>query len=598
MSRAPHTRSKASARIRTPDEMWAADIARRILQDCHPWQMQGVVDPARRISFLVGRGGAKTTTMRARAVIKIITLRGQTVGYAATSADQARILNWEKLKDTCEAYGIRSATTNIVSKEPDVSFLDAKMVMRCLRTGSVYQLRGVEDRRDAEKFRGYGQAEFQVDECGSFPPQILDYLCNTCVAPRLGEGLALPPGWLEYLAGDGPLDLAPDATVDHRGGCLVLGSTPPSVLIGEFYEVTRDGSTRHRPYKDRDRRDDDGKLVFPAWRGYSSHSWTLEDVYNLPDSRRLYPALVANWEEALVEKAEKGWSDDNPIWLREYKGQWASDGTATVFRYVPHKDGEPWNEWDPFGETPLEGALALRKAVDALPLGDDGKPMEWFHVVAADQGNRDPFALNIFSFSPQDRGRRIFHTYGFERVGQSYARIIAQHLLGVDESSSTGCCDADKPKGLLGVIGWPVGMVLDSGEDLVLELANVYGLRFKKADRTANYKFAAIELVNGDLVEGFIKIIKGSPLASQLGKLQWKPDDFGNPREDKAQANHSTDCLILARRLISHMFESGTVTQDSKPRERAYIDPMGLDDPKEPEEFEAFADQDFGDLWG
>lgn len=590
---APHARSKAAARIRTPDEDWAADIARRLLAACHPWQKNAVLDPARRLSFLVGRGGAKTTTMRARAIIKITALKGQTVGYAATSADQARILNWEKLKDTCEACGIRSTTTNIVSKEPDVSFLDAKMVMRCLRTGSIYQLRGVEDRRDAEKFRGYGQAEFQVDECGSFPPQLLEYLCNTCVAPRLGEGLALPPGWLDALAANDNEAEVPSLAVEYRGGCMTLGSTPPQAPGGEFYEVTRDGSKRHRPYKDRE------KPEYENWRGYSSHSWTLEDVYLLPDSRTRYPALVANWEEALIEKAEKGWGDDNPIWLREYKGQWASDGTTMVFRYRPHKDGEPWNEWDPHGERPLEGVIALKAAIAALPTAPDGKPFSWYYAYALDMGTRDPFALNVFAFSPQDPGRRIFHVYCYEHVGLMYGRIIAQKLLGANDNAPNGCHPPDKPHGLFGVTGWPIGIVFDAGPDLIAELANVYGVRMVKAEKNPNYKFGAIELVNGDLVEGFIKIIKGSPLAQQLVTLQWKPDDFGNPREDKSQANHSTDCLIYARRLIAHLFESGTVSNEAKPAAKNYADPMGLDgEAVNDNEFAGMSEDDYSELWG
>ena len=35
-------------------------------------------------------------------------------------------------------------------------------------------------------------AEMQVDECGSFPPELLGYLLNQCVAPRLGEAMAMP----------------------------------------------------------------------------------------------------------------------------------------------------------------------------------------------------------------------------------------------------------------------------------------------------------------------------------------------------------------------------------------------------------------------
>ncbi len=555
---APWSDTKGARRIISPDEEWSAAIRARIERDCHPWQLAAVQDPARRISLRVGRGGAKTTTMRARSLIKLVTLREQRLGYAATSADQARDLNWDKIKSSCEAYDIRSTAgaawstgsgKKTKAAAPDVSFLDTKMVMTCHRTGSVLRLRGVEDKRDAEKFRGFPQAEFDVDEAGSFPPELLEYLVDQCVAPRLGEALAL------------------DGT---RGGCLLLGSTPPSALRGMFYEVTRHGSDRHRAYEHRDREE------YAGWRGFSSHAWTLKDVYDLPDALERYPALVANWEQALIEKAEKGWSDDHPIWMREYLGEWSADNTTMVFRYRPEA-----NQWNPHGEQFIEGIEGLKLAIAALPLDDNGKPMAWCYAYAGDTGGtRDPFALNVFAFSPQDKHRRIFNVFSFERMAM-HARPIAQLLLGTSETAPNGCYAPDKPKGLIGLTGWPVGMVIDSDQNLIDELAAVYGIRMNKAQKQAEYKFGAVELVNGDLIDGFLRILKGSPLEKQIAMLQWKLDDFGNSREDKSQANHSTDCMIYGRRLIAHLFESGSVTQDSGKHPNAYKDPQGLDEEAE-----------------
>jgi hypothetical protein len=493
--------------------------------------------------------------MRARALIKLVTLRKQMIGYAATSADQARDLNWNKLKDVCEAYGIQTTGSN-----PDIIFSDTKMLATCTRTGSIYRLRGVEDRRDAEKFRGFPQAEFQVDECGSFPPALLEYLLNSCVAPRLGEAEALDGG---------------------RGGAICIGSTPPAVLMGEFYEVTREGSTRHRPYAKRN------EPEFANWRGYSSHTWTLKDVVDLPDSRELYPALVANWETALLEKADKQWSDDHPIWMREYLGQWSADNTATVYRYRPHVDGVEWNQWDPFGERYLDGLLGLKAAIGALPK-DVG---EWHYVVAMDMGSRDPFACNVFAFAPADKTRRIFHVGAFERTGM-YGKLIAELLIGAE-------LDTGKPGGVLGVIGWPDGMIIDADQALIDELANVYGVRVAKAERKMDQKMGSIELVNGDLIEGRIKILKGSPLDKQIRVLQWKPDEYGNPREDKAQANHSTDTLVYARRMIATLFGSGAVTSEPV-RPHVYVDPMGLAEPEDRGEFGSIlqSDEDWSDLVG
>lgn len=540
----PWARATARARSISPDQAWGLRIARRILADCHPWQRDAVIDPASRISLLVGRGGAKTTSMRARALIKLVLLPRQYVGYAATSADHARELNWDRLPQLCESYGITTTGTN-----PDVSFKDTKMILRCNRTGSVYRLRGVEDRRDANRFRGFSQAEFQADECGAIPHELLDYLVEECVAQRLGEALAIPPGVLDRIAAARSDEELDDLAFEPvRRGCVVLGSTPPNVLAGPFYEATRDGSDVHRPYSKRDAPE------YANWLGYSSHAWTLKDVVDLPRASELYPALVANWEEQLRQKTQKGWGDDHPIWMRESLGRWAENNTATVFRYRPHVDGVEWNRWNPLGEKKLDEMQpleVLQLAIAALPK-DVG---EWHYVLEMDSGGtRDPFACNVFAFAPSDPQRRFIHVFAFERM-RMHPRTIAELLLGEG-------LDADKPTGVLGLIGWPDATTFDSDQPQIDELGNVYGIRCRKADRKAEYKFGAIEIVNGDMVEGRIKILEGSPLEKQAQTLQWKPDEFGILRENKAQPNHSTDCLIYGRRDVANLFDTGRVEHD------------------------------------
>jgi len=565
----PWSAKKATRRTLSPDEEWARDLRMRILADCHPWQKQAVMDPARRVSMLVGRGGAKTTTMRARELIKLTSLKKQRLSYAATTADHARELNWDKFIETLEAYGLRSNVTNIVSKEPDFYLVDAKMRATCLRTGSVLRMRGVEDKRDAGRFRGFPQAEMDIDEVGEFPPELVDYLANTCVAPRLGEALSL-----RYLD-----DLGEDIEIT-QGGCIVLGSTPPPVLLGEFYEVTRDGSDRHRRYADRD------KPEYKDWKGYSSHDWNNEDVYLLPNARKLWPALVANWEEALIEKAEKKWSDKHPTWQREYKGRWSSDNTATVFSYLPQitgeeaaaagvPDGSDWNQWNPHGEQYLGGLLGLTAALEALPKDESGRPFEWHFVLEMDSGGtRDPFACNVFAIAPRDQLRRMLHVFGFEQMTM-HAKPIAELLFGPEAVKRILRGEAAEPYGgLLAVIGWPDASTFDADQNLIDELAKVYGFQCKKANRAADYKFGAIELVNGDLIDGRIWVLKGSPLEKQMSVLQWKPDANDILREDKAQANHSTDTLIYGRLDVQLLFETGVVVAETtKP---AYVDPMGL----------------------
>jgi hypothetical protein len=293
-------------------------------------------------------------------------------------------------------------------------------------------------------------------------------------------------------------------------------------------------------------------------------------VVDLPGAHARYPALIANWDEALLEKARKGYADDNPIWMREFLGQWAADHTDRVFRYRPHVDGQPWNQWDPLGANPLEGVPALRVAVATLPK-DAGT---WHYVVIMDSGSRDPFACNVYAFAPADTQRRIFHVFAFERTGM-YARTEAELLIGPESVERILSGRPGEPYGgIFGVIGWPDGMVIDADQAHIDELGNVYGIRVKKAEKKADYKFGAIELVNSDLLDAKIKIIKGSPLEIQLQSLQWKPDEYGQMKEDKAQANHSTDTLVYGRREIANLFESGSVTEDRPRRTWLEADPV------------------------
>lgn len=577
----PWGRKKAARAHLSPDEQWAAEICARIDADCHPHQLAGVTDPARRVSFLIGRGGTKTSTLRARALKKLVSIRNADILYGALTRPSAEKLQWFKLKSAIFNYGLSD----------DFELSDYKMRAICKRTGAMYTLTGMQDDADIEGFRGQPFDEVQVDEAASHDPERLGRFIDEIVGPRLGE----------------------------RRGALVLAGTPGRQLRGVFYEATRPGSDRHRPYVDRD------KPEYANWKGWSSHAWTLKDIVTAgpPDddaldiardaalegrrrearalvrdasgitdyARERYPALCANYEEALVEKAEKRYSDENPVWLREWCGIWAFDDTAHVFQYRPEKDGKPWNQWDPLGEQKLAGLQALRAAIAALPTRAEGVELkDWRYVVAMDSGTTHPFAANVFAFAPADPTRTQWHVFGFERARTKdesgmHARSIADLCLGadfVDRMRRGQKVDHAKSEGLFGLTGWPDGMIFDADPMTLDELEREYGLRFAKADRNPNYKHGAIEATNGELVDGRIKVIKGSILEQQLQSLQWEEDRFGAVRPSRKQADHCTDCLIYSRVVIKGLWDSGAVVAEKPSRESVsqtvYRDPMGLDD--------------------
>lgn len=528
----PWSRAVPARRDVAPDERWASEILERLLRGCHPYQaapVRAVME--RRVRFLTGlvaRGGGKTTMLK---VLFIAAMSSTTRGrylFGAPTREMATDLLWEPMQETCSRLAI------------DVTFKEVQRVAIFNRTGSRLKLVGLDDKREMGKQRGQPFDGIGLDEICEFPPELIEWFVDRIVGPRLGE----------------------------RMGWLALTSTPGILLRGLFYDATRPGSQLHVPYEQ--------LHEHPTWDSWVSFAWSRRTIAELPDARTLYPAIVANWEEALRIKARNQWGDDNPVWLREHEGRWASDGTRLVFRFRPHVDGKAWNIWEPA----RRGKLGIAVLPDTFS--------EWFFVIAMDEGLSDPFAINVFAISPHDASLTIYHVWGMERgrgrrkPGESeptgeedrmYARGVAQLLIGE-------ALDMSRIDGLIGDLGeWPVGIEGDIGESLEVELLRVYGIKVVRFDRTAKYKDAAIEVVNGDLYDGRIKILKGSPLATQLGELEWSVDQYGNRKENKAQANHSTDTLIIARRMIGRLISAGTITAPDPKKPAAQRPPAGQPQP-------------------
>lgn len=473
-------------------ERWS-EYSRLVISECHPKQRDFVRDPHRRVAALCGRGAGKTTAGRARLVLRLLGTPKARCLYIATTRDQAERLMWAPLKELFEKLGFVAGV--------DVTYNETKLRVTLKRNGATLWLFGADDKREIDKLRGQAFHEVGIDEAASYPVELLRQLINRIIGPRLGD----------------------------YGGCIWLIGTPGHVLDGLFYDATRLSSEWHRAYSERDNAD------YADWKGWSSHAWTLQD------GAETIAAMARLWAEALVEKKAQQWSDEAPVWQREYLGRWSADDTENVFKYRPHTStGEPFNQWDP----ERIGKLKIGKLPDGF--------REWSYVIGIDLGHSDPFACNVFAFAPSDPKRQIFHIYSFERT-KMYAQSIAHLLIGEE-------LDHVKPDGILGEIGWPDAMVADlagNGEAIIEELSNVYGIRIAAAEK--RHKFSAIEVVNGDLIDGRLRILKGSLLEKQLLSLQWKADDFGQLKENKAQANHSTDCLVYARRAIGTMIAAGSV---------------------------------------
>lgn len=506
----------------SPDEQWAEDICDRLDADYHPWQRDADADPSKRISLLWGRGVGKTAILRARALKKMVRRRGAAIAYVCSSRPTARRLNWNPLKRLLFELGISDEFT----------FHETRMECTCIRTGSVYYFIGADDVAEVEKLRGQPFDEVQIDECASHDNELLEYMLDECVAPRLGE----------------------------RDGVIVLAGTPGHVLRGIFYDATRPGSEFHRPYRERDDE---------RWIGWSSHSCELLDIIELPDADR-YPAMQKNWAAALEEKERKQWGDDNPKWLREYRRRWARNDTTNMYSAYQAfaEDGKTrLNSWDPLGgKKELDLVTMLKIAISKLP--DDLS--EWVFGYGQDLGARDPYALDIFALSPHDERRRKWHVGWFDarKMGPSK---IANVLIGTEAADLARRGQVyTELGGAFGVTGWPVAIVADLaglGETIIDELANEYGIKIKAAEKKG--KFGAIEVMNGDFSDEQMFIIAGSPLEEQMQTLQWKPDEYGQPKEDKGARNDHADAATYIRTEIGGLFSASSKKSEKKPNEES-----------------------------
>lgn len=577
----PHARAKAEKRIgraAVKGDPWAAEIRRRVFSEYHPAQHAAASDPSKLKTILTGRGGGKTTTLKGVYLTSLAeTAQGKFL-YACPTLGMAIELLWEPLKQACSQLGLEQGH--------DVNFVEAPReggkIVWFARTGARLKLFGADDAKQVNLCRGQPFDGVGGDEVGFWPIDLVDNFVRKVIMPRIGE----------------------------RDGWIILASSPGRDPRGFFYDRTRDGSPLHRPYALRDLPE------FAGWQGWSSHAWNLAEVVKLPGAEKRYPSLCALRRSHLHIKNEvEKWSDQNPIWLREYEGRWARDNTASVFQFSPEK-----NLWRPAGEQHgISGLALLKAALEALPK-DCG---EWHHVVSIDKGSpriskdasnenasdakerRDPWAVNVYSFAPADPLRRLMHTCFFpERVGL-YARPIAQMMLGEDANSPTGCKSHDKPGGVFGLIGWPDAMVMDADASTIEELSNVYGLRFKKAEKKPDYKAGAIELTNGDMVDGRIQLIEDSPAHKQVAELQWAEQESGALKEDPSQPNHSSDTLIYARKEVAQLYDSGSIDRhegsdpDVIKATGGYSDPMGLDEDTTSGADDAFAAWgDTADEWG
>lgn len=307
-------------------------------------------------------------------------------------------------------------------------------------TGSNIVFIGLEDKDAAEAVRGEKFKLIVLDECASYGPSF-EYTIEEVLEPTL-------------------MDLQ---------GTLAMVGTPGAACIGPFYDAT-EGEKK---------------------AGYSRHKWTLLENPFLPHA--------AAWLEE--KKKRKGWSNTNPIYLREYRGLWVRNNSSLIYDFA-----------------------------DARNLGNPENPTSLYTVMGVDLGYEDDTAIVVVGFSDDSPNLYVLDSFKKAKLlPAEVARLVEDFIARYK----------------------PVSIVADTGglgKAIVEEMRVRYALPVRAAEKRNKYEY--IELINSDFKEGRIKVAPNlRSLREELAMLQWDED---RRKIDDRFSDHQADALLYAWRECQH----------------------------------------------
>lgn len=498
--------------LREVDDSKERDLVRRADQvraRATDVQLAAIDDPAKRKAARCSRRAGKTTTVVLYAG-DFFPRQPEKVGwYIAPTLKQARRLMWSPMRKLSRELGL------------GLQFHKTDATITWPNDAALW-LAGADDQDSLNAMLGFAPSIIFVDEVAAFDANQLEYLIEEVLEPSLMD----------------------------EDGTMVLLSTPGQILAGRYYEITgphgtqitrfADGVARavSKPYRERRQ---------PAWKGvtteWSLHTWGLKDNTARPDL----------WKKALAKKKLKGWSDDNPIWRRQYLGEWTeADPHLRTFVYDEGRDSwsPPLNE---HGFASLDGVVQGPKG--PVRLGEH----EWRFLIGMDQGSSDPFAIQVAAWSYTSP--LLLHCYEWETK-----RITVPELALQLELVAAQCGGWNKIDEVVSDHGQLGDVILDT-------LREQYGIVVEKADK--KNKLDHQELTNGELKDGRAKILKRSRLAGEMAVLQ---NDPKRPGKTIGGTNNNTDAYTyLAHRA-----------REKNTRQRAIVTPAEQRESERRAEVEAF----------
>jgi phage terminase large subunit len=311
--------------------------------------------------------------------------------------------------------------------------------------GNMLYCTGAHTEDEVEKLRGLKFKLIVLDEVASFRTH-LNYMIEDVLEPTL-------------------IDL---------DGTMVLIGTPSANPHGNYFHAVTMGLEL----------------------GWSVHKWTILDNPFIPHAER--------WLKEYKER--KGWADDHPVYLREWRGEWSTDTDSLVYKYDPARNG-------------FDGSTLPSEQFD-----------KWFYIIGVDIGFDDAFTICVNAYS--NNRNEIYTVDTYKKSG-----LIPSMMADVIKAFK----DKWEPIKIVGDHG---GL----GKAICEEFNQRYGIGIHPAEKQK--KAAYIEIANGDLIAGLVKVQAGSDLALEMLTNQWDPDKPG--KEDDRTPNDLCDAWLYSYRECKH----------------------------------------------
>ncbi|MEM9462118.1 MAG: hypothetical protein AAGF11_48630 [Myxococcota bacterium] len=327
---------------------------------------------------------------------------------------------------------------------------EAALMITFAGGGSIL-LGGMETVRDVERWRGKKYAAFAFDECGALRDSLL----------RRGYTEVIEPACMDC------------------NGWIGFGGTPGYYPKGKWWELTRDGAEHET--------------------GIPIRRWNARQNPYVLDADGYFERI----------KRENGWTDETPIFVREYLGRWVRDLGQLVFPVVRGRNT--------IAQLPTHNA-------EGLVLVREG----WRYVLGLDIGVRHPTAISVLA-AHQDLAHRRF-VLSAEKRSQWLVQEYGARLHALRDEYEV---EGRKP---------PV--VCDTGGMGALaaqELSRVHGLPIERADKSD--KLASVYFARDGLISGQIQVIDtgpADPLLDEWDSIQWSETNPGEPEDGDDHCSDAT----------------------------------------------------------